>query len=326
MQILENIKVPTGNILIVEGECGKLECLSLGDYGKDVNVKADFLGVNRELDQVKHQQLLPLTEKIVCTISTQYGCMEQCQFCSVPKVGSGRNATYNDILNQVYTCLSLHPELTYSKRLNIHYARMGEPTWNFNVLDATYQLYGELNFRYNIHPVISTMMPYRNKNLLKFLMEWNDVIKNKLCHGNAGLQLSINSTNERERETMFNGRATSLFGISEIMRYLDQPKGRKWTLNFALANYEINPKVLLTYFDPSNYIIKLTPMHKTPEAIANNIKTHGDYTTYTPYKEIEEKLKGVGYDVLVFIASKEEDEGRITCGNAILSGTRPFDV
>lgn len=38
----------------------------------------------------------------------------------------------------------------------------------------------------------------------------------------------------------------------------------------------------------------------------------------------EEKLKAAGFDVLVFIASREEDEGRITCGNAILSGTRPF--
>jgi hypothetical protein len=38
MKILRNIEVPTGNILVVEGEKGKLEMLSLSDYGKDVNV------------------------------------------------------------------------------------------------------------------------------------------------------------------------------------------------------------------------------------------------------------------------------------------------
>jgi len=43
-EILNNIKVPTGNILIVEGDRGKLEMLSLGDYGKDINLKADCLG------------------------------------------------------------------------------------------------------------------------------------------------------------------------------------------------------------------------------------------------------------------------------------------
>lgn len=42
MKILRNIEVPTGNILIVEGDKGKLEVVSLGDYGKDVNLKADF--------------------------------------------------------------------------------------------------------------------------------------------------------------------------------------------------------------------------------------------------------------------------------------------
>ena len=32
MEILRNIKVPTGNILIVKGEKGKLECLSIMLY------------------------------------------------------------------------------------------------------------------------------------------------------------------------------------------------------------------------------------------------------------------------------------------------------
>lgn len=67
-------------------------------------------------------------------------------------------------------------------------------------------------------------------------------------------------------------------------------------------------------------------MHKTREALKNEIKTSGDYTTFAPYRDDEERLKHAGYDVLVFIASREEDEGRITCGNAILSGTMPFDT
>lgn len=63
MKILRNIKVPTGNIMIVEGDKGKLECLSIGDYGKETNLKADFMGLTREIDHVEHQQMLPLSEK-----------------------------------------------------------------------------------------------------------------------------------------------------------------------------------------------------------------------------------------------------------------------
>ena len=143
-------------------------------------------------------------------------------------------------------------------------------------------------------------------------------MKNRLLEGNAGLQLSINSTSERERFEMFNGNACTLEEISKIMEGII-PRGRKITLNFALADFEIDASTLLKYFSTEDYIIKLTPMHKTSEAIENDIQTAGDYTTYVPYEVIEANLVAHGYDVLVFIASKEEDESKITCGNAILS-------
>jgi 23S rRNA (adenine2503-C2)-methyltransferase len=322
MKILRNIKVPTGNILIVEGERGKLEMLSLGDYGKDVNVKCDCMGLTREIDKVSHTALLPLEEKWVITISSQYGCSMGCTFCDVPKVGPGRNATERDLINQVLTGIKLHPEVQTTKRLNIHYARMGEPTWNPNVLDVTKWLKTHIDPEYKIHPVVSTMMPKRNEWLKTFIHTWMRM-KNRLLQGEAGLQISINSTNELERETMFNGNAHTLEGIARIMEGII-PNGRKITLNFAVAHYEISADILLKWFNPEDYIIKLTPMHKTAEAIKHSIATTGDYTSYEPYREHEEWLKAAGYDVLVFIASEYEDLGRITCGNAILSGTVPL--
>ena len=322
MKILKNISVPTGNILIVQGDKGYLEMLSIGDYGKEINVKCDAMGLTRDIDKVFHTKMMPLEEKWVITISTQYGCSMNCKFCDVPKVGSGKNATFNDLIKQVLTGIKLHPEVVFTKRLNIHYARMGEPTWNPNILDATKWLKTHIDPEYKIHPVVSTMMPKRNEWLKTFIHTWMR-IKNRLLRGEAGLQLSINSTNEKERTDMFNGNAHSLEGIAKIMEGII-PNGRKITLNFAVADYEIDPKMLFKYFDPDDYIIKLTPMHKTSEAIKNGIKTAGDYTTYHPYKKYEESLKAAGYDVLVFIASEYEDLGRITCGNAILSGTMPL--
>ena len=38
MKIKKWLKVPTGNILVVSGEHGDLEMLSLGDYGAAVNL------------------------------------------------------------------------------------------------------------------------------------------------------------------------------------------------------------------------------------------------------------------------------------------------
>lgn len=318
MKVEKTYNVPTGHIVVVRGEKGLLEFLSIGDYGKDVNLKCNAMGLDREPDPVKHTAMLPLEEKWVITISTQYGCSMGCSFCDVPLVGSGKNATFKDLVHQVLEGIKLHPEVEWTKRLNIHFARMGEPTWNPNVLDATKWYKTHIDPEYHIHPVVSTMMPKHNEWLKTFIHTWMR-IKNRLLRGEAGLQLSINSTCEIERSTMFNNNAHTLESIARIMEGCI-PNGRKITLNFAIADYEINPNVLLKYFDPSYYIIKLTPMHKTTEALKNEIKTKGDYTTYWPYKEYEEALVHAGYDVLVFIASKEEDESGITCGNAILSG------
>ncbi len=325
MKILKNIIVPTGNIMIVSGAKGNLECLSIGDYGKEANLKADFMGLTREIKHVEHQKMLPLTEKWVITISTQYGCSMRCKFCDVPKVGKGINVTYDDLKNQIITGLSLHPEIKSTKRLNVHYARMGEPTWNRTVLDFTRNMSRELYpyiGRSLIHPVVSTMLPKGNCYLNEYLNEWME-IKNYDFRGDAGLQFSINSTSDEEREDMFSGSSLSLTEISEIGKMLETPKGRKITLNFAVAGYEVNAEKLRELFSPDKFVVKLTPMHKTHTALENGIKTNGDYTTMYPYSHIEENLKKVGFDVLVFIASEYEDLGRITCGNAILSGSLP---
>ena len=37
------------------------------------------------------------------------------------------------------------------------------------------------------------------------------------------------------------------------------------------------------------------------------------------YKKFESPLLEYGWDVIVFVPSKEEDEDRITCGNALIS-------
>lgn len=317
MKTLETVLVPTGHILIVEGDRGKLEMLSLGDYGKEANLKADFLGLDREPPPVKHGKMLPLTEKWVITVSTQYGCSMGCNFCDVPQVGPGRNASEKDLIRQVLTGIKLHPEVEWTKRLNIHFARMGEPTWNPNVLEATKWLKTHVDPEYRIHPVVSTMMPRKNVWLRTFIHTWMRM-KNRLLRGEAGLQLSINSTDEEERARMFGGGACTL---EEMARVLEGsiPNGRKITLNFAVADYTIDPAVLLKHFDPDDYLVKLTPMHKTHAAERRGTRTAGDYTTYAPYQEHEAALREAGYDVIVFIASHEEDDSRITCGNALLA-------
>ena len=326
MRIEKIVKVPTGEIYVAEGEKGKLEFLTVGDYGKDANIKADFLGITRELNGVPNGETMPLTEKWVITISTQYGCSMNCKFCDVPKVGAGHNATLNDLCDQILTSIRQHPEVKHTKRLNIHFARMGEPTWNNSVLSCGKMIKNLIKPRLGnsiVHPVISTMLPKGNKSLFAFLVEWVH-IKNVVFKGNAGLQFSINSTDNAQRDYLFSGNSLSLEEIANIGRRLPMPKGRKYALNFALADDSIiNGKRLRELFDPEKFMCKITPLHRTASCEQNGIITTDGYELFTPYKAVEEDLKANGFDVIVFIPSYDEDNGLITCGNAILSGKLP---
>jgi 23S rRNA (adenine2503-C2)-methyltransferase len=245
-----------------------------------------------------------------------------CKFCDVPKVGLGINATFNDLIKQVMKGLQMHLEIKHTNRLNLHFARMGEPTFNNNVLYAAIWLAGYFDERgYGYHPVVSTMMPRKNKSLYNFIYEWLR-IKNDLLCGNAGLQISINTTDQICRRKQM-PQALEFDDIEKILRKpLKQHgiKGRKIALNFAITNAEIDGKKLLQYFNPQYFMCKITPMHMTNSCKNNNLITKDGYEKYYPYKEAEESLKKAGYDVLIFIPSKEEDESKITCGNAILSG------
>lgn len=318
MEMLKNVVVPTGNICIVSGEHGQLEFVSLGDYGKDKNLKADFLGIEREINGVPHGDILPLSEKWVITVSTQYGCSMGCSFCDVPKVGPGKNATINDIVGQVMYGVALHPEIKHTKRLNVHFARMGEPTWNNAVLSATLKLKEIIKdyWGWGFHPVVSTICPENHKELIAFLRMWM-LIKNDILEGEAGLQLSINTTDQATRwKTM--PKALPLHAIPQIFDGV-KVVGRKIALNFALTDAPVDAKMLAKLFDPSRFLCKITPMHETAACKNNNLLTRDGYTQYYPYRETEESLKAAGFDVIVFIPSREEDESRITCGNAILS-------
>lgn len=316
---MEVIKTHTGKIYVDKER--QLEFLTVGDYGKENNIKADFLGLHKEINGVQHHDV-DLSEKWVATVSTQKGCPMKCQFCDCPKYGFHGNASIEDLEYEIRTILE-NETVKNTKRFNVHYARMGEPTFNDNVLFFTKYDLRNIVSEYisadTIHPVVSTMLPKSNKSLMNFLYQWC-WIKNELYGGEAGLQFSINSTDDKQRDEQFSGRSLSLEEISQIARSLPEPKGRKYTLNFAVTSETIlDAKRLSELFDKEKFIVKITPIHETNSAIKNGFDVTTSYTDYDVYRKFEQPLVADGWDVIVFVPSKEEDSDRITCGNALIS-------
>ena len=153
-----------------------LEYLYVGDYGKENNIKASFLGYDKRIDEVKHKDV-DITDKLVVTVSSQKGYPMDCNFCDCPKLGFKGNSTLPELITEIMSGISLSG-IKHGKRLNVHYARMGEPTFNPNVItsaeyiakiltdensDVTFDTY---------HPVVSTMMPKSNKHIKEILHKW----------------------------------------------------------------------------------------------------------------------------------------------------------
>ena len=299
----------------------KMEYLYVGDYGKGENIKADFLGYTKEINKVNHRTV-DLKDKMVVTISTQKGCPMKCKFCDCPKVGFFGNINRNDLAEEVINAIKFSG-CEYTERFNLHLARMGEPSFNADVLSfLEFDLVNIVNHFMEadvIHPVFTTMLPKSNKYLKERILEFCR-IKNEVYNGEAGLQLSINSTDEKQRNDLFRGQSLSLVEISELAKELPMPKGRKYTLNFPVTKSTIlDAKKLSKLFDKEKFIVKITPIHETNEAKSNGLETEQGYYSYDVYKQFEQPLLEEGWDVIVFIPSLEEDEDRITCGNALLS-------
>ena len=173
-------------------------------------------------------------------------------------------------------------------------------TWVFFILQMVFMLiapcvfvwlqYGDLTNKYisakTIHPVVSTMLPKKNKKLKQFILDWCN-IKNIDYKGEAGLQFSINSTDNAQRDAQFNSNSLSLEEISALAKELPQPVGRKYTLNFAVTKETILDADRLTeLFDPKMFIVKITPIHETNSAIQNGFDVTTSYDDYDVYREL----------------------------------------
>lgn len=298
-----------------------LEYLYVGDYGKENNIKASFLGYDKRIDEVKHHDV-DITDKLVVTVSSQKGCPMNCNFCDCPKLGFKGNATLPELVTEIMSGVALSG-IKHGKRLNVHYARMGEPTFNPNVItSAEYiaKMLGDENSDVTFdeyHPVVSTMMPKTNKNLKEFLHKW---VETGFVYGGEdgfGLQFSINTLDEDDRNAMFRNRSMSLQEISDVIRELPMPKKRKYTLNFAVTSKSnLDVELMNKYFDKEKCIVKITPIHETVEAVDEGYEIVKDFDVY---EKFEQPLVDDGWDVIVFVPSKEEDADRITCGNSLIA-------
>jgi len=257
----------------------------------------------------------PRTEKWVLMISTLYGCPVGCAMCDAGGYYHGK-VSKEDLFAQInHMVLSHFPNRVIPcQQFKIQFARMGEPAFNPAVLDVL----EELPQRYQapgFMPSISTIAPQSTTEFFERLLE----IKNRLyANGNFQFQYSIHTTDETRRNEIIPVKKWSFAQMAAYGERFYQLGDRKITLNFALAEGQpVDPQVLLSHFDPAKYLIKITPLNPTYQAVENGLTSYIKPQQAVRDYAIVKALQQVGYQVILAIGEVEENYIGSNCGQYV---------
>ncbi len=258
---------------------------------------------------------LPREEKLIITISTLYGCPVNCTICDAGPYYMGR-LSKEAMFWQIDQVLSkYYPDsIIPVKKLKVHFTRMGEPSFNMAVLDVI----NEFDWYFKAPGFLPSISSIAPKGSEKFFDELLKLKNEKFSGGRFQLQFSIHTTNEKKRDEMMPVKKWSFQIIAEYGERFKNAGDRKITLSFAPSfENEIDPVVIKKYFNPSDFLIKLTPLNATDNASKNNLKSVISHESSENTEKLLADFNSMGYEVIIVKNSLDEIKIGSTCGQNI---------
>ena len=307
-------------------ECDTM--IIIAEYGRD-NLATVYVAQMREtasseksdhryfLEFVESfQPPLPLEKKWVLIVSTLFGCPVQCLMCDAGSHYLG-TLSAEEIFAQIdFLVRKRFPNGSIPvNKFKIQFARMGEPSFNRNVLKV---LEG-LPSRYNapgLIPSLSTIAPVGTDRFFERLLE---IKKKRYTEGQFQLQFSIHTTDEKLRDKLMPVKKWKFAQIARYGTKFYQEDDRKITLNFALAEeMPVEPNILYQHFDPDIFLIKITPLNPTYQVIQNRLTSYIDPLQKEKEYTVVEALRSLGYEVIISIGEVEENHIGSNCGQYLM--------
>jgi 23S rRNA (adenine2503-C2)-methyltransferase len=254
-----------------------------------------------------------IEEKWVLVISTLFGCPVDCAFCDAGGSYKGR-LTAREILFQIdYPVRLRFPDGNIkTRKFKVQFSRMGEPSFNPAVLEVLKKL-PEIYTWNEFIPSLSTIAPQGTDLFFEQLL----MIKKELYPDSFQLQFSIHSTSAKQRDMLIPVRKWDYRHIARYGEKFYTPGGKKVTLNFAVSPESvIDEKILLKYFSPDYFLIKLTPVNPTFKAKKNKIESK--FSSNEPVTDpLPEKLRAAGFETIISMGELEENQIGSNCGQFV---------
>jgi 23S rRNA (adenine2503-C2)-methyltransferase len=191
---------------------------------------------------------------------------------------------------------------------------MGEPALNPAVLDVLETLPARVNAP-GLMPSLSTIAPLGTDDFFDRLIE----VKNDVYpQGRFQFQFSIHTTDQNLRDELIPVKKWDFQKIADYGERYYRPGDRKITLNFALAEQSpVQPELLLKYFDPDRFLIKITPLNPTYQAESTGLKSYVDPDNESDFYPTLEEIRKAGYQVILSIGEREENQIGSNCGQYV---------
>lgn len=272
------------------------------------------------------QPPIPREEKWVLIVSTMFGCPVKCLMCDAGG-GYRGNLSADEILQQIdFMVLRRFPDrVVPMPKFKIQFARMGEPALNENVVRVLRMLPKRYRAK-GLMPCISTIAPYGSDSFFDALLHTKELT---YPEGRFQLQFSIHTTDENMRNRLIPVKKWSFRKIAEYGERFCQDGDRKITLNFALATgMPLDAEIIRQFFSPRKFLIKITPINPTYAATAHCLTSYVDAYESEKNYGISEKLRNLGYAVLLSIGELEENLIGSNCGQYVrryLNSTRTLE-
>ena len=258
------------------------------------------------------QPPIPREEKWVLILSTLFGCPVRCRFCDAGMRYQGPLTAAEMIAQAEYMISRRYPDGTVpAGKFKIQFARMGEPAFNEQVIDALAALPERWDAP-GLMPALSTIAPEGTDRFFERLL----TVKRERYGGRFQLQFSIHTTDQELRDWLVPARKWPLERIAEYGERFYEPGGRKISLNFAIAEgMPVDAGELRRHFSPDVFLVKLTPVNPTHRAKQNEIVSHiePDRERYA----VVDELRAAGFETIVSIGELEENRIGSNCGQYV---------
>lgn len=262
------------------------------------------------------QPPIPIEKKWVLLISTMFGCPVGCAMCDAGGFFQGK-CSKEQVLAQIdFLVDKKFPNRSVpSEQFKIQFARMGEPTLNAAVLDALAELPTRVEAP-GLMPSLSTIAPKGADGFLERLIAVKD---EHYGGGRFQFQFSLHTTDEHLRDQILPVRKWSFGEMAAFGQRYHKAGDRKITLNFALAqSHPVEPDVLLSYFDPETFLVKITPLNPTHRARERGLTSYIDPNNGDERYRVVDALRAAGYEVIVSIGELEENRIGSNCGQYVV--------